>query len=152
MRFHENLFRRMGQGYASQAAVAAQNGFVALYNNDRIGRMIAVLDFEGHPTTNNPLIVSVVRGTLGALASSGLSYIPGEYAPSGQIYSGTAAALPAANTVNIVSSQALDAWNHEFPASILPQGYSLAIYDKVVNEIIEVSFTWAILEAEDLTP
>lgn len=142
----------MGQGYASQAAVAAQNGFVALFNNDRLGRMIAVLDFEGHPVTNNPLIVAVVKGTIGTLASAGLSYIAGEYAPSGQIFSGTAAALPAAPTVNILSAQPLDAWNHDFPASILPQGYTLAVYDKVVNEIIEVSFTWAVLEAEDLTP
>ena len=140
----------MAQGYASQAAVAAQNGFVALYNNDRIGRMLAVLDFEGHPTTNNPLLLTVVAGKLGALVSNGLPYIASDTLQSGQIFSGTSAALPAANTVNTLSAQPLNAWNHDFPAAVLPVGYTLAVYDKVVNEIIEVSFTWAVLEAEDL--
>lgn len=137
----------LSAGYVagSAAAVAAQFGFVSLFNNDALGRYLAVMD------VGRALLETVQTGFLvqnkqiGAGAVNPSPLVTTATPPPGQLTTGTVAALPTFNLLNGVVEQG-NQWPHDYPLVVLASGWSITLYAPIVNVVWQAGFLFEVLE------
>lgn len=143
--------RRLNGGGTSVAAVGAQRGFVALYNDSTIGHILRVVSIFGAAGGAGAVFGFFVQGTVGSLVGRGIPLNNIQQAMAGTIYSGTdATALP--NGVLIANNgwnqqHILDGWR-----TYISPGFSFVLKDDTVNLVFGGGFVWEDLEMSQLEP
>lgn len=130
---------------------AGQFPFVALYNNDNLGKYIAVHDVAIRGGGLAGLVAGgVIRSSsVGANDVTPSPVVTNAATPQGVLRTGSIAALPAFNIENGFGGSA-PSWPHEYPLLVLAPGWSLAIYAAAVSNLFTLSFWWQSIDAAGL--
>lgn len=139
-------------GYAAGAAAAGGAGtfsFVSLFNNDNLGRYLAVWDVGrlSLETVNTGYLIQ--NKQIGSSAVTPSPLVTNQPTPTGQLTTGAAAALPTMSMLNSMQEPG-NVWAHDFPLVVLAQGWSITIYHGTANIAFVASFIFELLDAADL--
>lgn len=131
--------------WGTQAAVAAQFGFVGLYNNTNSGKVLSVFAvFIATGAAGNLLDLSFTYSKPGSVARAGFALWVGQPVGDGQIVTGSQAAQPAPIFAKVVPAAGdLFPLFQSEPVARVPPGYALLASADVVNQAIgPVTFFW----------
>lgn len=134
--------RRTAYGTASQAAVAAQFSWIALFNNSTGPQLLSILGIteDGNdPSVANNVVIA--HGTPSGTAIAPIPAFSGETTPVGQIFTGTAASIPA-TSFYYVPGQGTANNPHPYPFFTLQAGWAFYLYCLIVNSQLGLSFLY----------
>jgi hypothetical protein len=135
---------RCAYGFAGLDGTATTDQFVALYNDDPLGRYLRVFSLAGFNGSNaNQNTVRVYNGQLGTLVMHGRPLVTNLAQPPGSIYAGAA------------TSEVGDAWGSggllplaagitPAPLVVLAQGFSFILYAGGAFSPVGATFIWMV--------
>lgn len=137
--------RRLRGGGTSVAALAANYGFVALYNDSTIGHILRVIEYIVATGPAATAIATLSPGAPGSLVGAGIALFAGEQQMAGSIYSGTTVvASPFGVLLNAAATTIMG--SRDMPWFYIRPGFSLVIKSDTINTLLVASLWWEDLE------
>lgn len=127
------------------AALAANFGFVSLFNDSTIGHILRVRHFLVYVGLAANAVAFFNRGAVGLQVSPGIPLFSGEQQPAGSIWSGTNVTAPPFGMI-LGSQNSNTVASLELPWFYIRPGFALVIKSDTVNLGIMASLAWEDLE------
>jgi hypothetical protein len=134
---------------ATAVAVAGAISHVTLFNNDNLGRVIAVHDVGRGGASVQLSGFFIQQGSIGSLQSPSQAVVSGEALVFGQLFKGSAIAADSPLMLNGVGLNTV-LWAHDYPIAIVRQGFRFTAWGPAANTTITVGFWWEVLTEADL--
>lgn len=124
---------------------AGNFGFISLYNNDNLGRLLVIWDIGRGNTTGTFAGYQVLNKQQGSNAVNASALVTNQAAPQGQLTTGSANALPTINLQHGMGSNTT-AWYHDLPFLILANGWSVSVWNPTAAAKIEAGFMFEFVD------
>ncbi|SRR6266446_2939105 len=139
--------RQAARGYGAPTQASPNTQSVSLYNNARVTHALVVRAIAT-ASSAIAMVTESRQGVLGTLAMGAVAIFAGEAALPGQVFTNSGEGQLSPDF--LVPNNGDQSWNHDFPFSILPPGWSLRVQPSGGSGDIQVSFLWEALTIDEL--